>query len=65
MELARNNKAENTKLNEWCKITDNTFMGSHSAIFSFAELQIRQGIEDNSNDNFPYFSMKTYVKTPR
>ena len=64
MELARNNKAENKKLNEQYKITDYIFTGSHSAIFSFAELQLRGGIEDNSKNNFPYFSKKTYVVTP-
>ena len=29
-----------------------------------SELQIKGGIEDNSKDNFSYFSMKTYVVTP-
>ena len=29
-----------------------------------SELQIREGIEDNSKDNFSYFSTKIYVVTP-
>ena len=29
-----------------------------------AELQIREGIEDNFRDHFSYFSTKTYVVTP-
>ena len=30
----------------------------------YSELQIREGIEDNSKIFFFYFSMKTYVMTP-